>query len=163
MAARLARAAPLWPPGQPSRAADLRNRRAARARSVPAMTAERDDLQSGDRYARGRAHLSRLHATTGEAIVDDLGDLGRHIVEYAFGDVYARPGLELRDRQLITVAMLAALGNLPQLEVHLKAALRVGITVDELVEVALQVAPYAGFPRAMDAMRLIQALEPISD
>ncbi len=127
------------------------------------MSDDRDDLQSADRYARGRAHLSRLHATTGEAIVDDLGDLGRHIVEYAFGDVYARPGLELRDRQLITVAMLAALGNLPQLEVHLQAALRVGITPAELEEVVLQVAPYAGFPRAMDAMRLVQALEPAAE
>jgi 4-carboxymuconolactone decarboxylase len=116
-------------------------------------------LDDDGRYARGRARLSELHATTGEAIVDDLGDLGRHIVEYAFGDVYSRPGLALRDRQLVTVAMLAALGNLPQLEVHLQAALRVGITVDELHEVVLQVAPYAGFPRAMDAMRLVQALE----
>ncbi len=127
-------------------------------RTVAAMSAQSDDQHATDRYARGRAILSQLHATTGEAIVDDLGDLGRHIVEYAFGDVYARPGLALRDRQLITVAMLAALGNLPQLEVHLQAALRAGLTRAELEEVALQVAPYAGFPRAMDAMRLVQAL-----
>lgn len=116
----------------------------------------RDVAQDDERYRRGREQLSQLHATAGEDIVDSLGDLGRHIVGYAFGEVYSRPGLELRDRQLITVAMLAALGNLPQLEVHLHAALRIGITPDELHEVVLQVAPYAGFPRAMDAMRVWQ-------
>ena len=123
------------------------------------MSAPQGDDDPQDRYARGRARLSEIHATTGEEIVDSLGDLGRHIVEYAFGDIYSRPGLALRDRQLITVAMLAALGNVPQLEVHLQAALNVGITHEELHEVVLQVAPYAGFPRAMDAMVALRNLD----
>ena len=119
-----------------------------------------DQTPGDDRYARGREVLSQIHRTTGEDIVDSLGDLGRHIVEYAFGDVYARPGLPLRERQLITVAMLAALGNLPQLEVHLQAAINVGITREELDELVLQVAPYAGFPRAMDALRTLDRVAP---
>ncbi|MGI8430360.1 MAG: carboxymuconolactone decarboxylase family protein [Solirubrobacteraceae bacterium] len=56
-------------------------------------------------------------------VVDALGDLGRYIVEFAFGDIYDRPGPSLRDRELVTVAMLAAMGGCePQLDVHLKAA-----------------------------------------
>ena len=112
------------------------------------------------RYARGRDRLREIDGAAGEQIVDGLGDLGRYIVEFAFGDVYSRPGLSLRDRELSTVAMLAALGaREPQLDVHLQAALHVGITLDELREVLIHVAPYAGFPAAINAMRRLQALE----
>jgi hypothetical protein len=83
--------------------------------------------QTSDRYARGRDKLAEVDGSAGEAIVDSLGDLGRHIVEYAFGDVYSRPGLSLRDRELATVAMLAAKGGCePQLDVHLHAARNLG-------------------------------------
>ena len=109
--------------------------------------------------AAGDRDVDPRHAA-GEQIVDGLGDLGRYIVEFAFGDVYSRPGLSLRDRELSTVAMLAALGaREPQLDVHLQAALHVGITLDELREVLIHVAPYAGFPAAINAMRRLQALE----
>lgn len=74
--------------------------------------------------------------------------MGRLIVEFAFGDVYARPGLSLRDRELITVAMLAAMGaREPQLDVHLAGACNVGISIEELREVMIHVAPYAGSGR----------------
>lgn len=116
--------------------------------------------QTDDRYTRGRDTLAAVDGSAGEAVVDSLGDLGRHIVEYAFGDVYSRPGLSLRDRELATVAMLAAKGGCaPQLDVHLHAARNVGLTVDELREVLIQVAPYAGFPAAINAMHQLQALE----
>jgi 4-carboxymuconolactone decarboxylase len=117
-------------------------------------------MTTADRYARGRDKLIEVDGSAGEAIVDSLGDLGRHVVEYAYGDVYARPGLSLRDRELATVAMLAAKGDSePQLDVHLHAALNVGLSIDELREVLIQVAPYAGFPAAINAMRRLQALE----
>jgi 4-carboxymuconolactone decarboxylase len=117
-----------------------------------------------DRYARGRDKLAEVHGAAGEAIVDSLGDLGRDIVEYAFGDVYSRPGLALRDRELVAVAMLAAQGSSePQLDVHLHAARNVGVTFEELREVLIQVAPYAGFPAAINAMRRLQALEDVKD
>jgi 4-carboxymuconolactone decarboxylase len=113
-----------------------------------------------DRYARGRDRLAELHGSAGATSVDSLGDLGRDIVEYAFGDVYSRPALSLRDRELIAVAMLAAKGGSePQLDLHLHAARNVGVTDDELREVLIQVAPYAGFPAAINAMRRLQALE----
>lgn len=115
----------------------------------------------GDRYARGRARLEAIDGTAGEEVVDRLGDLGRLIVEFAFGDVYSRPGLSDRDRELITVAMLAAMaGREPQLDVHLRAARNVGLSAAELEEVMIHVAPYAGFPAAINGMRrLLQTLE----
>lgn len=82
-----------------------------------------------------------------------LGDLGRYIVEFAFGDIYSREGLSLRDRELVTVAMLAAMGGRePQLEVHIGAALNVGLTEEEIEEAIIQTVPYAGFPTAINAM-----------
>jgi 4-carboxymuconolactone decarboxylase len=116
-----------------------------------------------DPYARGRDKLTEVHGSAGEAIVDSLGDLGRDIVEYAFGDVYSRPGLSLRDRELAAVAMLAAKGGAePQLDAHLHAARNVGLSFGELREVLIQVAPYAGFPAAINAMRRLQVLEDAS-
>lgn len=122
-----------------------------------------DDLppaRDPDRAERGRARLSEVHGELGEGVVDSLGDLGELISDFAYGDVYSRPGLTLRERQIVTVGMLAAMGNAEdQLEVHLRSALRVGATIDELREVIIQVVPYAGFPVAMNAMRRLQAVE----
>jgi 4-carboxymuconolactone decarboxylase len=93
--------------------------------------------------------------------VDSLGDLGRHIVEYAFGDVYTRPPRALAPRPRAGHRGHARRHGRceAQLDVHLRAARNAGLTVDELREVLIQVAPYAGFPGAIDAMRRLQALE----
>lgn len=123
-------------------------------------TTSNADSNTNERYVRGRDRLAEVDGTAGEQIVDSLGDLGRYIVEFAFGDVYSRPGLSLRDRELVTVAMLAAMGaREPQLDVHLNGALSVGITMEELRELMIHVAPYAGFPAAINGMRRLQALE----
>lgn len=122
---------------------------------MPTTTSSADE-----RYLRGRRRLAEIDGAAGEEVVDTLGDLGRYIVEFVFGDVYSRPGLSLRDRELASVAMLAALGaREPQLDVHLRAAVNVGITHDELREVIIHTAPYAGFPAAINAMRRLQTME----
>ncbi|MFX8203601.1 carboxymuconolactone decarboxylase family protein, partial [Acinetobacter baumannii] len=78
-------------------------------------------------------------------------DLGRYIVEFGFGDVYSRPGLTLREREIATIAALTALGNAaPQLKVHIAAGLNVGLTRQEITETILQMALYAGFPAALN-------------
>ncbi|MDQ8045777.1 MAG: carboxymuconolactone decarboxylase family protein [Solirubrobacteraceae bacterium] len=124
------------------------------------MSTPADPSTDQSRYDRGRARLSEIHGGGGEAIVDSLGDLGRYVVEFAFGDVYSRPGLAPRDRALITIAMLAAMGGRePQLDVHLRGALSVGLTVDELRELMIHVAPYAGFPAAINGMERLKAME----
>jgi 4-carboxymuconolactone decarboxylase len=111
------------------------------------------------RYERGHQLVGEVNGGNGQRIVDELGDLGRYIVEFAYGDVYDRPGLSLRDRALITVGALAAMrGCEPQLTVHLRSAMRVGLTPAELEEVLIHVAPYAGFPAAMNAMDLLKAI-----
>lgn len=78
------------------------------------------------------------------------------IVEAVFGGTYQRPGLALRDRQLATVAALAALGGVdPQLDGHIVTAAKVGIAPTEVAEVFVHLAPYIGLPRAMAALRRV--------
>jgi 4-carboxymuconolactone decarboxylase len=115
------------------------------------------DKEMTSRFERGLAKLAEVDGKAGEEVVAPLGDLGRYIVEFAFGDIYQRDGLSLRDRELATVAMLVAMGGRePQLHVHFGAALNVGLTVQELEEVVIQTVPYAGFPTAINAMNLLK-------
>ena len=110
------------------------------------------------RYERGLAKLAEVDAKVGEELLAPLGDLGRYIAEFAYGDILSRDGLSLREREMIVVAVLTALGQEPQLKVHLGAALNAGATVRELEEVIIQTAPYAGFPTSINAMNLLKQL-----
>jgi 4-carboxymuconolactone decarboxylase len=112
-----------------------------------------------DRYERGRARLRDIHGERSLRTIEGLGDLGRMIVEVAYGDVYSRPGLTLRERQIATVAVLVALGRSSQLPVHLRSSIKAGVTPDELREVIIQVAMLAGFPSAMNAMATLRTIE----
>ena len=109
-------------------------------------------MSDGDRYERGRARFLEVHDEKALRAVEGLGDLGRTIVEYVYGDIYLRPGLSLRDRELAAVATLVALGRSSQIPQHLRASLQAGVTPDELREIILQTATIAGFPPAMNAM-----------
>ncbi len=116
-----------------------------------------------DRFRRGWARLREVDGEAGARVVEGLADLApdlaRYVIEFGFGDVYARPGLDLRSREIGTVAMLAALGTArPQLEVHLHGALNVGCSRDELVELLIQVALYAGFPAALNGIQAARAV-----
>lgn len=109
------------------------------------------------RFERGLDKLDEVDGKAGAKVVDSLGDLGRYIVEFAFGDIYSREGLSLRDRELATVAALTAMGGRePQLEVHIGAALNIGLTGNEIEEAILQTVPYAGFPTAINAMNVFK-------
>lgn len=111
-----------------------------------------------ERYRRGRERLREVHGDRSLATVESLGDLGRLIVEVAYGDVYSRPGLALRERQIATVAALVATGRSSQLPVHLRSSLKAGLTADELREVIIQTATIAGFPPAMNAMSTLKTI-----
>ncbi len=109
------------------------------------------------RYARGAAQLAAIDGEAGEKVVEALADiapdLATYIIEYGFGDVYSRPGLDLKKRQTATIAALAALGNAtPQLKVHIEASLNVGLTRDEIVETFIHLSLYAGFPASLNAI-----------
>ncbi len=110
-----------------------------------------------DRFAGGSELLDQIHAGGGAKLVEAMSeiapDLGRYVIEFAFGDVYSRPGLSLRDRQIATVAALAAMGTAaPQLVAHIEGALAVGVTKDEIIEIIIQMALYGGFPAAMNGV-----------
>ncbi|MFI8621098.1 carboxymuconolactone decarboxylase family protein [Marinomonas sp. NPDC078689] len=88
-----------------------------------------------------------------DSLEDICPDLARFTIEYPFGDIYSRNGLDLKSREIATVAALTALGNCqPQLKVHLKAALNVGCSEEEVKEIILQMSVYAGFPAALNGM-----------
>ena len=112
-----------------------------------------------DRRARGSAQLAELDPRLEGAIEAGLApispDFARFMVEFGFGDVYARPGLELKQRQLVTMASLATLGTAAkQLRGHIRGALNVGLTPTEITEALMQVALYAGFPNALNALMI---------
>jgi 4-carboxymuconolactone decarboxylase len=114
---------------------------------------------SEDRHTRGLRALSEITGESGSAVVDSLRDiapdLADWIIDFSYGDVMARPGLDRRSRQLATIAALTALGNAqPQLKVHIVGALKVGCKPQEIVEVILQMAVYAGFPAAINALNI---------
>jgi 4-carboxymuconolactone decarboxylase len=113
-------------------------------------------MENENRYQRGLAKLQEIDGEAGERVVASLEDIApdfaRYLIEFPFGDIYSRPGLDLKSREIATVAALTALGNAaPQLKVHIHAALNVGVTRTEIVETIMQMAVYAGFPAASTA------------
>ncbi|PWI19677.1 4-carboxymuconolactone decarboxylase [Streptomyces sp. Act143] len=109
-----------------------------------------------ERFARGLEVLRSVDGEVGQRVIDSLADIspemGHQIVAWGFGEIYSRPELQPRDRQLVTLGMLTALGGCePQLEVHINAALNVGLTPQQIVEALLHSAGYCGFPRALNA------------
>jgi 4-carboxymuconolactone decarboxylase len=121
---------------------------------------EDDLLQNiGERRERGLAKLQEIDGKHGEAVVNSLADiaplLAEQIIEFTFGEIYSRPGLNPRQRQLITLGALTAQGGCePQLHVHLNAAIRVGLTRQEAIEALLQCSPYTGFPKVLNAIKV---------
>ena len=110
-----------------------------------------------ERYLRGWEKLKEVDGQAGENVVESLRDIApdfaRLLIEFPFGDIYSRPGLDLRTRELAVVAALTALGNAaPQLKVHIHGARNVGCSEQEIVEVIMQMAVYAGFPAAVNGL-----------
>lgn len=109
------------------------------------------------RLERGRRALADIDGDAGAKVIDALADIApdfaTYLFEFPFGDIYSRPGLDLRAREIATIAALTALGNAtPQLKVHIEAGLNVGLTREEITEVIIQMAVYAGFPAALNGL-----------
>lgn len=109
------------------------------------------------RYQKGLKHLREYNPENYQTLIKNLEDiapdLARYVAEFAYGDIYTRPGLDAKSREIATVAALTAMGNAPlQLQSHIKGALNSGCTREEVVEVILQMAVYAGFPAAINGM-----------
>jgi len=114
-------------------------------------------MNTESRYERGLAKLREVDGQAGEKVIQSLEDIApdfaRYVIEFPFGDIYSRPGLDLKSREIAVVAALTAMGNAtPQLKVHIHAALNVGVTREEIVETIMQMAVYAGFPAALNGL-----------
>jgi 4-carboxymuconolactone decarboxylase len=112
-----------------------------------------------DRFARGWKTVQQINGSGAQAIQDALKDVApdfaRFLVEFAFGDLYSRPGLSLRDREIATIAALTAKGDvLPQLKAHVEGGLNVGLSKDEIVEIIMQMAIYSGVPAVLNALEI---------
>lgn len=121
-----------------------------------------------ERFEHGYKVLSAVDGEAGRKVIESLADispdLAHHVVAWGFGDIYARPGLAPRDRQLVTLGMLTALGGCePQLRVHINAALNVGLTRQEIVEALLHAAVYCGFPKALNATLVAKEVFAVHD
>jgi len=123
-----------------------------------AAPAPADEPETAEqRYARGLAALQAIDGQAGERVLAALApvapDFARLLVEFSFADIYSRPGLDLKTRELATVAACTALGTAAaQLRVHLHGLLNVGGTREEAVETIMQMAGYAGFPAALNGI-----------
>jgi 4-carboxymuconolactone decarboxylase len=114
-------------------------------------------METNDRYLRGLEKLKEIDGKAGEHVIESLKDIApdfaRLLIEFPFGDIYSRQGLDLKSREIAVVAALTALGNAaPQLKVHIHGALNVGCIEQEVVEVIMQMAVYAGFPAALNGL-----------
>jgi len=118
-----------------------------------------------DRYEQGIEKLKELttpekdnptgHMDIGEGFKDIAPDLSRFVVEFAFGDIYSRPGLDNKQKVLTTISALVAQGT-PQIGMHVKTGLTVGLTPEEIVGCIMHLIPYTGFPRALNALKAAQ-------
>lgn len=110
-----------------------------------------------ERYKTGWDKLAEIDGEQGERVVEALKDISPDfadlLIEFPFGDVYSRPELDLKSREIATVAALTAMGTAtPQLKVHVHGALNVGCSPREIIEVIIQMAVYAGFPAALNGL-----------
>ncbi|KXU36975.1 carboxymuconolactone decarboxylase [Cephaloticoccus primus] len=118
-------------------------------------------MKQSERYQLGWEKLKEIDGEAGEKVINSLKDispdLGRFIIEYSFGDIYSREGLDLKSKELAVVAALTAMGNArPQLGVHINGALNTGSSISEVKEVILQMSAYSGFPSSINAMNALK-------
>ncbi len=118
-------------------------------------------MQKIDRYENGWKKLKEIDGEAGEKVINSLKDispdLGKFIIEYAFGDIYTKDGLDLKSKEIAVVAALTAMGTAqPQLKVHINGALNTGSSINEIKEVILQMSVYSGFPSCINGMNSLK-------
>jgi len=108
------------------------------------------------RYDKGKEVLEDIQQRSVEEIFKDLEDiapdLGRFVVEFPYSEIYTRNEVDLKTRELCTVAALTVLGTVPQLKDHINAALNVGNSETEIVEIIMQMSAYCGFPKSINGV-----------
>lgn len=112
---------------------------------------------SSTRFELGSEKLKEIDGIGGENVIQSLQDIapdvGKYIIEFAFGDVYTRPELNIQEREMITITSLLTTGDCePQLEVHINGSLNVGLSPEKIIETFIQCIPYTGFPKVLNAI-----------
>ena len=112
---------------------------------------------SNTRFELGAEKLKEIDGIGGENVIQSLQDIapdvGKYIIEFAFGDVYTRPELSMQEREMITITSLLTTGGCdPQLEVHINGSLNVGLSPEKIIETFIQCIPYTGFPKVLNAI-----------
>ena len=110
-----------------------------------------------ERYEKGWKTLNQINSEAGERILKQLKDISpdmaKFVIEFPYGDIYSRPGLDLKTRELLAIASLTTLGfAAAQLKAHLYNALNAGCSKEEIIETIMQMSIYAGFPAALNAL-----------
>jgi 4-carboxymuconolactone decarboxylase len=118
-------------------------------------------LSDEERRRRGLARLAELgDEPGGEDFLTRMGDLGDWVIDFVFGDVHARGRLSARERELIIVALLTGLGSSdPQVRAHVRALRALDVPYADIEEAIIQTAPYTGFPRAVNALKVLREEE----
>jgi 4-carboxymuconolactone decarboxylase len=109
------------------------------------------------RFERGVENINKLVKDGDKRVLKGVGDvapdLAQYVLEFIFGDLYNRDGLDLKTKQIVTITALAVLGNArPQLEYHIKCGLNLGLTRQEIIDVITHISGYAGFPAALNGI-----------
>jgi 4-carboxymuconolactone decarboxylase len=112
---------------------------------------------SSERRERGSKKMNELMSNADQRLLDSLGkvapDLAGYVLDFVFGDLYSRSGLDLKTKQILTITVLATLGNAkPQLAYHIRCALNIGITKQEIIDIITHISGYAGFPAALNGI-----------
>lgn len=112
---------------------------------------------SNTHFELGSETLKEIDGIGGENVIQSLQDIapdvGKYIIEFAFGDVYTRPELSMQEREMITITSLLTTGGCePQLEVHINGSLNVGLSPEKIIETFIQCIPYTGFPKVLNAI-----------
>lgn len=120
-------------------------------------------MEEESRFERGMKKMLEIDGAAGKDVENSLKDISpdlvKYMIEYSFGDIYSRNGLDLKSKEIAVVAALTALGNVePQLKVHINGALNVGCTINEIKEIILQMSAYSGFPTCINAMNALKSV-----
>lgn len=116
---------------------------------------------SNDRHKKGLEMMDRLDPDATQRLVNGMKDIcpdmAQYVIDFAYGEIIARPGLDLRTREISTISALTALGNAPlELRWHIRKAFHIGVMKEELAELMLHLVVYAGFPAAINGVHAIQ-------
>jgi len=119
--------------------------------------AYKDHRMNSDRYQRGLAKITEMEGEIGKKVIETIKeispDFAQYLVEFVFGDIYSRPELSLKIKEMITLASMATMGSAPlQVKVHINSALNVGCSEKEIIETFLQIIPSAGMVLSMNAL-----------